>query len=145
LNQYGRIAIHRSAEKIDGPYPNGAAADEARANATNSERGMRVALRTRLKPDRVEEYEAAHREVPPELTTAIRAAGVTGWTIWRSGLDLFHVIDCADYEAMLSELERLPVNVAWQVRMGELLEVGHDYSEAGGDAGLPVAWTLEPR
>ncbi|MFI1101343.1 L-rhamnose mutarotase [Streptomyces melanogenes] len=103
---------------------------------------MRVALHTRVRGDRIEAYEAAHREVPAELTAAIRAAGVTGWTIWRSGTELFHVIECADYGRLLAELERLPVNIAWQARMAELLDVVHDYSGAGADAGLPVVWEL---
>jgi L-rhamnose mutarotase len=103
---------------------------------------MRVALRTRVRGDRIEEYERAHAAVPAELTDAIRAAGVTGWTIWRSGTDLFHVIDCADYAAMLAALSDNPVNAAWQARMGELLDTPHDYSAAGGDAALPVVWRL---
>jgi L-rhamnose mutarotase len=103
---------------------------------------MRVALHTRVRPDRIEQYEEAHREVPAELTDAIRRAGVTAWTIWRSGTDLFHLIDCASYPALLAELENLPVNVAWQARMAELLEVVHDYSLAGAQAGLPVVWQL---
>ncbi|GAA2446944.1 L-rhamnose mutarotase [Streptomyces pulveraceus] len=103
---------------------------------------MRIALHTKVRADRIEEYEAAHREVPAELTAAIRAAGATSWTIWRSGTDLFHVIECEDYAALLAELERLPVNVAWQARMDELLDVAHDYSADGAGAGLPVAWEL---
>ncbi|MEU4501753.1 L-rhamnose mutarotase [Streptomyces sp. NPDC024089] len=103
---------------------------------------MRIALHTKVRADRIEEYEAAHREVPAELTAAIRAAGAASWTIWRSGTDLFHVIDCEDYAALLAELERLPVNVAWQARMDELLDVSHDYSADGAAAGLPVAWEL---
>ena len=67
---------------------------------------MRIALHTRVRADRIEEYERAHAAVPAELTDAIRAAGVTGWTIWRSGTDLFHVIDCADYPAMLAAWRR---------------------------------------
>jgi hypothetical protein len=50
---------------------------------------MRVALHTRIRADRVQEYEAA-----------------------------------------------------WQARMGELLEVVHDYSAGGADAALPVVWEL---
>ena len=103
---------------------------------------MRIALHTRVRADRVEEYERAHREVPAELTGAIRAAGVESWTIWRSGTDLFHVIDCADYGAVLAHLAALPVNVAWQARMAELLDVAHDYSVAGAGSGLPVVWQL---
>ncbi|MFF2327393.1 MULTISPECIES: L-rhamnose mutarotase [unclassified Streptomyces] len=103
---------------------------------------MRIALHTKVRADRIEEYEAAHREVPAELTTAIRAAGATSWTIWRSGTDLFHVIDCADYGALLAALEKLPVNVAWQARMDGLLDVAHDYSSDGAEAGLPAVWEL---
>ncbi len=103
---------------------------------------MRVALHTKVRADRIDAYESAHREVPPELTTAIRAAGVTSWTIWRSGTDLFHLLEVEDYPAMIAELEKLPVNIAWQARMAELLDVVHDYSAAGADASLPVVWQL---
>ncbi|MER5447466.1 L-rhamnose mutarotase [Streptomyces sp. NPDC002766] len=103
---------------------------------------MRVALHTKVRADRVAQYEAAHREVPEELTAAIRAAGATSWTIWRSGTDLFHVLECEDYARLLAELEELPVNVAWQARMAELLDVVHDYSDEGANAGLPVVWEL---
>jgi L-rhamnose mutarotase len=101
---------------------------------------MKVALHTRVRADRIEEYEQAHRAVPAALTDAIRAAGVTEWTIWRSGTDLFHVIDCEDYPAMLASLADDPVNIAWQARMAELLAIPHDYS--AGDAVLPVVWRL---
>ncbi|MER7925605.1 MULTISPECIES: L-rhamnose mutarotase [unclassified Streptomyces] len=103
---------------------------------------MRVALHTKVRADRIAAYEDAHREVPEELTAAIRAAGATSWTIWRSGTDLFHVLDCDDYARLLAELDQLPVNVAWQARMTQLLDVVHDYSSQGADAGLPVVWEL---
>ncbi|WP_405970684.1 L-rhamnose mutarotase [Streptomyces sp. NBC_00988] len=103
---------------------------------------MRIALHTKVRTDRVEEYDAAHREVPKELTAAIRATGVSEWTIWRDGTDLFHVLEVEDYPAMIAALEGLPVNIAWQARMAELLEVVHDYSSDGADASLPVAWAL---
>ncbi|MGN9818109.1 L-rhamnose mutarotase [Streptomyces sp. SD11] len=103
---------------------------------------MRVALHTKVREDRIAAYEAAHREVPAELTDAIRAAGTTSWTIWRSGPDLFHLLECEDYARLLAELEKLPVNIAWQFRMAELLDVVHDYSAEGSGAGLPVVWEL---
>ncbi|MFE9566351.1 L-rhamnose mutarotase [Streptomyces sp. NPDC006487] len=103
---------------------------------------MRVALHTTVRPDRIEEYEAAHREVPVELTEAIRAAGARSWTIWRSGTDLFHLLDCEDYAGLLAALESLPLNIAWQARMATLLDTAHDYSAEGHEAGLPVVWEL---
>ena len=115
---------------------------------------MRVALHTKVRADRIEEYEAAHREVPEELTAAIRAGGVSEWTIWRwgsprasavergGGTDPFHVLEVEDYQAMIAELDKLPGNVAWQARMADLLDVVHDYSAQGADASLPVVWEL---
>lgn len=103
---------------------------------------VRVALHTRVSAGHEDAYDAAHREVPAELVAAIRAAGARDWTIWRSGQDLFHVIDCEDYAALLARLEHLPVNVAWQARMAGMQEVTHDYSGSGARAGLPVVWDL---
>jgi L-rhamnose mutarotase len=89
---------------------------------------MRIALHTTVREDRIEEYEDAHRHVPAQLVEAIRAAGATEWTIWRSGTDLFHVIECEDYAALTARLSTL--------------DVVHDYSPGGGDAALPVVWEL---
>jgi L-rhamnose mutarotase len=50
------------------------------------------------------------------------------------------VIECEDYGRLLSELSELPVNVSWQARMAELLEVVHDYGAT--DAALPIVWEL---
>ena len=103
---------------------------------------MRIALHTRVRADRIDEYEATHRAVPAELIEAIRAGGAESWTIWRSGTDLFHVIECDDYPSLLAYLNAQPVNVAWQARMAQLLDVSHDYSADGAAAALPVVWAL---
>ena len=103
---------------------------------------VRIALHTRVRADRIDEYEAAHRAVPAELVDAIRAGGAHRWTIWRSGTDLFHLIDCQDYPALIAHLGSLPVNQNWQLRMTDLLDVAHDYSTAGAAASLPVVWQL---
>lgn len=103
---------------------------------------MRVALHTRLKPESIEEYEQAHRQVPADLLAAIRRAGAAEWTIWRSGVDLFHVVVCDDYARLIAELAPLPVNVEWQAYMGTLLEVSHDYGADATEAALPVVWQL---
>lgn len=103
---------------------------------------MRIALHTKLRADRIADYEQAHTAVPADLLDAIRAAGAEHWTIWRSGTDLFHVIDCADYAAVLAALAEHPANIAWQCRMAELLATPHDYSGDGAAAALPVVWQL---
>lgn len=100
----------------------------------------RIALHTRLKAGRELDYERIHARVPDELDERLRAAGVHGWSIWRSGRDLFHLVEVDDYAAMRRMLADDPVNLVWQGRMAELLEVEDDYS--GDDHGLPLVWML---
>lgn len=101
---------------------------------------MRVALHTRLKPGHESEYEQVHATIPADLEIALRDAGVSSWRIWRDGLDLFHVLEVEDYQAMRHALRDHPANVPWQRRMAALLDVEDDYS--GADTGLKLVWEL---
>ncbi len=101
---------------------------------------MRVALHTRLKPGKEDEYERVHAVIPAELDIALREAGVSAWRIWRDELDLFHVLEVDDYAAMRAALRDHPANVPWQARMAGLLDVEDDYS--GADTGLRLVWEL---
>ncbi|WP_262286359.1 L-rhamnose mutarotase [Micromonospora sp. MA102] len=101
---------------------------------------QRIALHTRLKPGKEGEYDTVHRVIPAELDSALRAAGVHSWRIWRDGRDLFHLVEVEDYQRMRHELRDHPANVPWQARMAELLEVEDDYS--GADSGLRLVWEL---
>jgi L-rhamnose mutarotase len=101
---------------------------------------MRVALHTRLKPGREEEYEQVHAVIPRDLDVALRDAGVSSWAIFRDGLDLFHVLEVEDYQAMRHAMRDHPANLPWQARMAELLDVEDDYS--GNDNGIKLVWEL---
>jgi len=101
---------------------------------------MRVALHTRLKPGREAEYEQVHAVIPSDLEVALRDAGVSSWAIFRDGLDLFHVLEVEDYQAMRHALRDHPANIPWQERMSQLLDVEDDYS--GDDTGLKLVWEL---
>lgn len=100
----------------------------------------RIALHTRLKPGAEAEYERVHAVIPADLDTALREAGVHTWRIWRDGLDLFHVVEVEDYQAMRRALADHPANVPWQARMAGLLDVADDYS--GDDRGVSLVWEL---
>jgi L-rhamnose mutarotase len=103
---------------------------------------MRFAMHTRLRSDRIADYEAAHREVPAELAAAIRAGGVTSWTIWRSGVELFHLLECDDPGTLFASLEGLPAQIAWAARMADLVDESDGLSADGDATGLPVVWSL---
>jgi L-rhamnose mutarotase len=99
-----------------------------------------IALHTRLKPGKELDYEREHAVIPSDLDAALREAGVHSWRIWRSGRDLFHLVEVDDYQAMRAALKDHPANIPWQARMAELLEVEDDYS--GNDTGIPLVWSL---
>ena len=93
----------------------------------------RVGLHTRLRPGTEHEYDELHRTVWPEVLAAIERAGITRWLIFRDGLDLFHFVECDDYDAAIAELAVEPVNMRWQAEVAPLMEKAHDYSGDGSD------------
>lgn len=99
-----------------------------------------IAVHTRLVRGREDDYDSQHERVPEELAAALREAGVRDWRIWRSGQELFHLIECDDYRAMRLALRDHPANIPWQKQMSELLEVGDSYE--GDDSGLRRVWAL---
>jgi L-rhamnose mutarotase len=92
-----------------------------------------VGLHTRLLPGAEAAYDELHRAVWPEVLALIREVGVTSWLIYRDGLEIFHTIDCDDYEAAIARLAAEPVNQRWQAEVAGLMETAHDHSGAGSD------------
>jgi L-rhamnose mutarotase len=95
----------------------------------------RVGLHTRLRPGGEERYDELHTAVWPDVLEAIRRVGITKWLIFRDGLDLFHYIECDDYDAAMSELAANPMNVRWQAEVAPFMEKAHDYSGESSDRG----------
>lgn len=102
---------------------------------------MKVGLRTRLGPGSEERYERYHRAVWPEVLDAIRRAGITEYLIFRDGLDLFHCIECDDYDRAIAQLAEDPANLRWQAEMAPMMEVAHDFSGGSRDR-LPLIFEL---
>jgi len=97
-------------------------------------------LHTRLHEGSGAAYDELHARVPDDLLAALVAAGVTDWRIWRSGREVFHLLDVDDYAAMRAFLRDHPANVAWQAQVTPLQAVPDDYS--GDDDGLAQVWSL---
>jgi L-rhamnose mutarotase len=78
----------------------------------------RVCFLARVRPDRLDEYRAAHRRVWPEMTTALSSAGWANYTIFLAddGL-LVGYLETDDYEAALERMARTGVNDRWQGEM----------------------------
>ncbi|MFI2297007.1 L-rhamnose mutarotase [Isoptericola sp. NPDC019571] len=103
---------------------------------------MIVALHSVLRPGAVDDYRVEHAAIPADLDAAFARVGIHGWTIWRSGERLFHVVDCDDFDAAIAALDDDPANVAWQASIGRWVEVFRDADGQDGFAPLAQVWSL---
>jgi L-rhamnose mutarotase len=92
---------------------------------------QRRAFVLHVKPDRIDEYVAAHRDVWPEMLDALRAAGIRNYTIFRDGDRVFGYFEADDLESAGRYMAAQEVSHRWQDAMAELLE------ERVPDAGPP--------
>ena len=99
---------------------------------------MRVAIHTRLREDGIEGYQAAHDDIPAEIVDLLKAGGVRSWTIWRNGVDLFHLVECEDWDALGEFMATKEADQAWQARVGRF----RDFSLVGGDQPMSLVFEL---
>jgi L-rhamnose mutarotase len=82
----------------------------------------RYAFRLRIKPDAIEEYELEHTRVWPEMLDRLKAAGISDYSIFRRGQDLFLYLRADDFDRAWEQLDRDPVNRRWQQFMSRFFE-----------------------
>jgi L-rhamnose mutarotase len=99
-----------------------------------------VALHSVLKAGREDAYDLVHQRIPDELVEAHLRAGIRDWWIWRSGRDLFHLIECDDLLAAFAQLEDDPANERWQEFIGDYVD--HLERPSGGPT-LPLVWRMD--
>ena len=83
---------------------------------------QRTAFVLRVRPDRLDEYVLAHKEVWPEMLDALRAAGIRNYTIFRDDNRMFGYFEADDLAAAGEYLAGQEVSTRWQDAMAELLE-----------------------
>jgi L-rhamnose mutarotase len=83
---------------------------------------QRSAFVLRVRPDKIDEYVEAHRNVWPEMLDALRAAGIRNYSIFRHGNEVFGYFESDDLAAAGAYMSRQEVNDRWQDAMAELLE-----------------------
>jgi L-rhamnose mutarotase len=93
---------------------------------------QRSAFVLRVRPDRIDDYVAAHANVWPEMRQALRDAGIRNYSIFRSGTDVFGYFEADDLARAAAHLDAQEVSARWQDAMAELLE------ERVPDAGPPA-------
>jgi L-rhamnose mutarotase len=104
---------------------------------------MIIALHSVLHPGAEGEYDERHATIPEDLVITFARIGIHDWSIWRSGTDLFHLVECDDWLAANEALADDPANAAWQADIGRFVD--HFVQVSGpGPAGqvLPPVYSL---
>ncbi|MFF9563688.1 L-rhamnose mutarotase [Leifsonia sp. NPDC014704] len=103
---------------------------------------MRVALHSIIRDGHEAAYDAAHSAIPDDLVASFERVGIHDWQIWRSGRDLFHLVDCDDFAAAMRALDDDPANQRWQESINR--HVDHFATSGPGAEGmvLPQVWSL---
>lgn len=83
---------------------------------------QRSAFVLRIRPDKLDEYVAAHRAVWPEMLGALRDAGIRNYSIFLHGTEVFGYFEADDLEAAAAHMAAQDVNARWQDAMASLLE-----------------------
>jgi L-rhamnose mutarotase len=78
----------------------------------------RVCFLLNVRPDKLEEYKARHREVWPEMLVALRNSGWSNYSLFLrpDGL-LVGYLETPDFEQALAQMHRREVNKLWQREM----------------------------
>ncbi|MDA0142346.1 L-rhamnose mutarotase [Solirubrobacter sp. CPCC 204708] len=76
-----------------------------------------------MRPDRLDEYRARHRNVWPEMRAALSETGWTNYSLFLrpDGL-LIGYLETEDFEAAKRAMEETDVNARWQTEMAPLFD-----------------------
>lgn len=83
---------------------------------------QRIGFVLQIKLGKIEEYEEAHRHVWPELIQEMESFGITEYSIFRRGLQLFLYMRVMDFEETKRLLAASEINQKWQKTMMHLFD-----------------------
>jgi len=81
----------------------------------------RICFVLNVRPDRIEEYRARHREVWPEMRQALAESGWSDYSLFlrRDGLLVGYLVT-DDFDRARQAIKKIPVNERWQEHMAPL-------------------------
>ena len=84
----------------------------------------RVCFLLRVKPDRLDEYRARHREVWEPMLAALRDSGWRNYSLFlRADGLLIGYLECDDFAAAQRAMEQTEVNTRWQAEMAPFFDL----------------------
>ncbi len=87
----------------------------------------RIAFTMELRPEvDAADYKRRHDDIWPDMLAALRAAGMTNYSIYLHQHTLFAYLEVDDFECMVRTISADPVNERWQQSMAPFIEVNTD-------------------
>ncbi len=103
----------------------------------------RYAWKAAVRDGMIDEYRRRHAEIWPEMVQVLKEAGISNYTIWNSGNELFGYYECekgAEYAAKVQA--ESPVVARWNDYMQDILLMEMD-PETGAQPLLRQVFLLE--
>ncbi|MCB9881463.1 MAG: L-rhamnose mutarotase [Planctomycetes bacterium] len=84
---------------------------------------QRICFTLRVKPERLEQYRAVHRDVWPEMQEALRRHGWHNYSLFlRDDGLLIGYCETPDFARAIAGMQDEPVNARWQASVADLFE-----------------------
>jgi L-rhamnose mutarotase len=94
------------------------------AAVTSAPAGHRICFLLRIRPERAQEYRRRHAEVWPQMRDALRETGWRNYSLFlREDGVLVGYLECDDFAAAQSAMQKHPVNARWQAEMAPFFEL----------------------
>jgi L-rhamnose mutarotase len=94
----------------------------------------RVCFTLQVRPDKLDEYRAAHEHVWPEMLDALRTTGWRNYSLFlRDDGLLVGYVECDDFQTCLDAMAETEVNSRWQAAMSEYFT---DLGDKRADQGM---------
>lgn len=103
---------------------------------------MRIALHSVLHDGAEAGYDHEHERIPDDLVASFARVGIHDWIIWRSGRDLFHLVECDDFDAAMAALADDPANRRWQAHIGRFVDRFESQVADGEPHPIALVWEL---
>lgn len=81
----------------------------------------RYAWKARILPGKLEEYIRRHDAIWPEMVNVLRSAGISNYTIWNTGNELFGYYECENILQAARVQAESPVVGRWNDYMKDVI------------------------
>lgn len=100
-----------------------------------------VVMLQRLKPDRIDEYDEAHEDVPQSVIDAMERADVADYRLYRRKEIVVGIMWLPSLDRFEEEYGADPENEAWETRVGQFKQEGVDPDEMEMPV-MDLVWSL---